>query len=730
MSGGAARLSRRSFLKRGAAASASLVIGFYLPPGWARADEAANGTPQPFAPNAWVSIDRDNVVTLTIDRSEMGQGSTTALAMILADELEADWTQVRLGPAPENPVRWERTMRTGGSGSVRRSWDRLRKAGAAAREMLVAAAARSWGFAPHVCRAGGGRVTHLPSGRSLSYGELAALAATLPVPQDPPLKDPKEFRFVGKPVPRLDLPSKVDGSARFGIDVRVPGMLFASIERAPAIGARVKAVRDERARTLPGVRQTVTLEPSLIQPTRDSWPTATPAGVAVVADSTWHAMAGRGALEIDWDPGPNAALDSAAIRATLEKLAAARAAVVVRREGEGADGLIGAHRRVEAVYTVPFLHHATMEPLNCVADVRAGACEIWAPTQNQTAAQEIAAVILGLPREAVRVHTTLLGGGFGRRLEVDYVAEAVRVSKAVGAPVQVVWSREDDVRHGFYRPAVLHRMVGSVDAEGRPTAWTHRIAGPALGARFGPLEKGVDNALVDGAANLPYAIDNIQVEQAVADLPVPVGSWRSVGYSHNSFATECFVDEVAHAAGRDPLELRRVLLRHHPRHLAVLDAVADRSSWGKSLPGGRGRGLAVAESFGSFVAEVAEVSVGADGTPRVERVVCAVDCGQVVNPDTVTAQIQGAIVFGLTAALKGEITLERGAVRQSNFSDYPLLRIDETPAIEVEILPSAEAPGGIGEPGVPPIAPAVANALFAATGKRRRALPLAGPAQG
>ena len=508
MSDGGARLSRRSFLKRGAAASAGLVIGFYLPPRRAHADAddaAADGTPRPFTPNAWISIDRDGVVTLTVDRSEMGQGPTTALAMILADELEADWARVRLGPAPEDPARWERHMTTGGSGSVRRSWDHLRKAGAAAREMLVAAAARTWGFAPHVCRAGGGKVTHLPSGRSLSYGELAPLAATLPVPEDPPLKDPKEFRFIGQPVPRLDTPSKVDGSARFGIDVRVPGMLFASIERAPAVGARVKALRDERARALPGVRQTVTLEPSLIQPTQDSWATATPAGVAVVADSTWQAVAGRRALEIDWDPGPNAALDSAAIRATLERLVA-RPGVVVRREGEGADGLIGAHRRLEGVYMVPFLHHATMEPLNCVADVRPGACEIWAPTQNQSAAQEIAAVILGVPRDAVRVHTTLLGGGFGRRLEVDYVAEAVRVSKAAGSPVQVVWTREDDLRHGFYRPAVLHRLVASVDAEGRPTAWTHRIAGPAIGARFGRLEKGVDDALIDGAPNLPNAI--------------------------------------------------------------------------------------------------------------------------------------------------------------------------------------------------------------------------------
>jgi isoquinoline 1-oxidoreductase beta subunit len=725
-------VSRRSFMTVTAAAGAGLVLGFHLPSRTARAQALPDSVPagaRPFAPNAWIEIGADGLVTLTVDRSEMGQGPTTALAMILAEELEADWTHIRLGEAPVNPARWDRRMTTGGSASVRLSWERLRKAGAAAREMLIAAAARTWGVEPYACRARQGAVIHLASGRSLGFGDLVALAATLPVPADPPLKEAQDFRLVGHPLPRLDTAQKVDGSATFGLDVRVPGMKVATIARAPAFGARLKAMSDTAARGMPGVRQVVTLEPSLIQPQHDSWPTPTPAGVAVIADHYWEAVAARGALELTWDPGPHAALDSAAVRAQFVALAA-RPGIVVRREGDGESALAGAHRRIEAVYEVPFLHHATMEPLSCVADVRPGACEIWAATQNQTAAQEVAAAILGLSKDAVRVHTTLLGGGFGRRLEVDYVAEAVRLSKAAGVPVQVVWSREDDVRHGFYRPASLHRFAAALDAQGRTTAWTHRIVGPSIDARFGPLDQGVDDSLIDGAANLPYAIPNLQVEQAIADLPVPVGYWRSVGSSHNAFVTECFLDEIAAASGQDPLELRRALLRDRPRHRAVLELAATRAGWGSPLPAGRGRGIAVAESFGSFVAQVAEVSLDREGVPRVHRVVCAVDCGQTINPDTIEAQMQGGIVFGLTAALKSEITLAGGAVRQSNFHDYPLLRIDEMPVIEVEIVPGAGSPGGIGEPGVPPVAPAVVNALYAATGQRVRRLPVGRIAKG
>ena len=727
-------LDRRAFIVTTATAGAGFALGFTLPPRRARAAAPADSTDAPpraggFAPNAWVTIGPEGTVTLTIDRTEMGQGPMTALAMILADELEADWSRVQAGPAPENPAAWGRHMTTGGSTSVRRSWEPLRKAGAVAREMLVSAAAKTWHVEPHACRAENGAVKHVASGRTLGYGELAAVAATLPVPADAPLKDAKDFRLIGRRIARLDTPPKVDGSARFGIDVRVPGMLVASLERAPVIGAKVAAVHDANARAVPGVRFVLTLEPSLIQPVASAWPVSTPAAVAVVADHVTEALAGRRALEVSWDPGPNAALDSASIRATFEKLAT-RPGVTVRLEGEGANGLIGTHRRIESTYEVPFLHHASMEPLNCIADVRPDACEIWAPTQNQSAAQDVAAAILGLPKQAVRVHTTLVGGGFGRRLEVDYVAEAVRVSRMAEAPVQVLWTREDDLRHGFYRPASYHRLVAAVDAQGRPTAWTHRIVGPSIDARFGPLEKGVDESLVDGAANLPSAIHDLHVEQTIADLPVPIGFWRSVGNSHNAFVTECFLDEVAAAAGRDPLELRRALLRDRPRHLRVLGAAAEKAGWGSPPAAGRGRGLAIVESFGSCVAQIAEVSLGEGGLPRVHRVVCAVECGQVVNPDTVEAQMQGGIVFGLTAALRGEITLERGGVRQRNFDDYPLLRMDEMPEIEVLILPSAESPGGIGEPAVPPIAPAVANALAALTGKRARRLPLAPVAKG
>jgi len=715
------RTTRRVFLKTGLAAGTGLVLGFHLP--WIPAEAAEGGTGASFAPNAWLSVGSDGLVTLTLDKAEMGQGATSALAMILADEMGVAWENVRLGAAPENPAGWSRRMSTGGSSSVRGSWERLRKAGAAAREMLIAAAAKTWGVAPYACRAERGAVLHPPSQRRLTFGELATTAATLPVPAEPPLKDVRDLRLVGQPLPRLDLPAKVDGSARFGLDVRVPGMKFASLLRAPSFGARVRAVRDARARAVPGVREVFTLEPAVVQPTPGSRPAPTAGAVAVVADSTWQALEGRRALEVEWDEGPHAALDGAAIRSAFVGLAA-RPGRVVRRVGDAEATLVAAHRRLEAVYEVPFLHHATMEPMNCVAHVRPDACEVWAPTQSQTLAQDVAAAITGFKKEAVRIHTTFLGGGFGRRLEADYVAEAVRVSKLAGAPVQIVWTREDDLRHGFYRPASYHLLNASIDALGRPTLWTHRIVGCSIASRYGPLENGIDEELISGATDLPYAFPNLLVEQTIAELPVPVGEWRSVGKSHNTFVTECFFDEVAAAAGRDPLELRRALLRDRPRHRRVLDVAAEKADWGSALPRGHGRGMAVAEAFDTFVAQIAEVSVDGEGAVRVHRVVCAVDCGQVVNPDTVQAQIEGGVVFGLSAALRGEITIERGGVKQASFQDYPLLRIDEMPAVEVDILPSGENPGGIGEAGVPPIAPAVVNAIFAASGKRVRRLPV------
>ncbi len=712
-----ATISRRDFVET----TAGLVIAFSLGPGSASGSRAAK---PPFAPNAWLRIDVDGIVTLTLDRSEMGQGSQTGLAMILAEELEADWPSVRLGPMPENPAGWSRTMRTGGSNAIRSSWEPLRKAGAAAREMLVTAAADTWRVDRATCRAESGAVVHAASGRRLPYGRLVARAAALPIPADVPLKDPKTFRLLGTRVRRLDTPSKVDGSAQFGIDVKVPGMLVASIERSPVLGGKIKRVNADRAKAIPGVRHVVELEPSSWMGPKGGWAAGCAAGVAVVADTYWQAVAGRRALEIEWDEGDAGALGSESVRTQLAALAA-QPAVVAQTIGDAGTALAGAARRIDAVYEVPFVHHATMEPMNCTAHVRADGADIWAPTQNQGDAQKVAAQVTGLPVEQVRIHTTLSGGGFGRRLEPDFVSEAARVSKAVGAPVKVIWSREDDMRNGFYRPASYNRFAAGLDSSGRLVAWTHRIAGTPLRLKFGPLEKGIDDSLVDGAVDLPYAIPNLLVDQATLELaPVPRGPWRSVGVSHNGFVTEGFLDEVAAAGGRDPFELRRELLRDKPRHRRTLELAAEKAGWGTPLPAGRGRGIALAEWGPTVCVEVAEVSVDADGTVRVPRVVCAVDCGPAVNLGQIEAQMQGGIVFGLSAALYGEITLERGRVVQGNFDTYPLVRMPEAPAVEVHIVPSTEPQGGTGEPGVPPIAPAVCNAIFAATGKRIRKLPI------
>jgi len=710
-------ISRRDFV----ATSAGLVIAFHLPASDTGTRPAAAA---PFAPNAWLRIDPDGSVTLTIDKSEMGQGSQTGLAMILAEELEADWSKVRLGPVPENPAGWSRRMSTGGSTAIRTSWEPLRKAGAAAREMLLDAAAATWGVDRTSCRAERGAVVHTASNRRLAYGKLVAKAAQLPVPKDPPLKDPKDFRLLGTRVPRLDTPAKVDGSAVFGIDVKVPGMLVASIERCPVFGGTLKRYDAAKAKAVPGVRAVVVLEPSPWTGTGGAWAAGCAAGIAVVADTYWQAVTGRRALEVEWDEGQAASLGSDDIRAQFVRLAG-QPGVEARKDGDAAGTLAGAAKRVEAVYEVPFLHHATMEPMTCTAHVRADGCDVWAPTQNQTRAQEVAAELTGLPKEQVRVHTTFLGGGFGRRLESDFVSEAVRVSKAAGAPVKVIWSREDDVQHGFYRPATYNTFAAGLDATGAPLAWTHRIVAPPILLKFGPLEKGIDRTLIDGASNLPYAIPNVLVDQVAVDLlPVPRGFWRSVGISQNAFVTECFFDEVAVAAGKDPYELRRQLLRDKPRHLRTLELAAQKAGWGTPLAAGRGRGLALAEWAPTTCAQVAEVSVAADGSVRVHRVVCAVDCGPTVNVGQIEAQLQGGIVYGLTAALYGEITIERGRVKQSNFTDYPMLHLDEMPVVEVHVVPSDDKQGGIGEPSVGPVAPAVCNAIFAATGKRIRRLPV------
>jgi len=708
-------VTRRDFVET----AAGLVIAFHLAPHATPARTAA-----PFSPNAWVRIGTDGVVTLTLDKSEMGQGSQTGLAMILAEELEADWTSVRLGPMPENPAGWSRTMRTGGSAAIRSSWEPLRKAGAAAREMLIDAAASTWQVDRATCRAEQGAVVHTPSKRRLTYDKLVAKAAQLPVPKDPPLKDPKDFRLVGTRTRRLDTPSKVDGSAQFGIDLKVPGMLVASIERAPVLGGSIRSVNAEAAKALPGVRHVVELEASSWMGPKGGWAAGCAAGVAVVADTYWQAVIGRRALQIEWDEGDAGALGSESVRSQLAALAA-QPAVVAQTIGDAAAALASAAKRIEAVYEVPFVHHATMEPMNCTAHVRADGADIWAPTQNQEHAQKVAAQVTGLPVEQVRIHTMLSGGGFGRRLEPDFVSEAARVSKAVGAPVKVIWSREDDMRNGFYRPTSLNRFAAGLDAGGQLVAWTHRIAGTPLRLKFGPLEKGIDDSLIDGAVDLPYTIPNLLVDQATLELAaVPRGPWRSVGVSHNGFVTEAFLDEVAAAAGRDPFELRRELLRDKPRHRRTLELAADKAGWGTPLPAGRGRGIALAEWGPTTCAEVAEVSVADDGAVTVHRVVCAVDCGQPVNVGQIEAQIQGGVVFGLSAALYGEITLAAGRVVQGNFDSYRVVRLPQSPHVEVHIVPSSEPIGGTGEPGVPPIAPAVCNAIFAVTGKRIRRLPI------
>jgi isoquinoline 1-oxidoreductase beta subunit len=703
-------MQRRAFLQVGGTVGAGLLLGFRIPDKHGVA---------PFAPNAWLRVDTDGAVTVTLDKSEMGEGNHTALAMIVAEELDVDWSKVKVGPLPENPAGWSRRMTTGGSTSVRTSWDPLRKAGATGRAMLVTAAAQTWGVDAAACKTQNGSVTH--ANHRLTYGELATKAATIPVPDNAPLKDPKDFRLLGTRTHRLDTPSKVNGSAQFGIDVRVPGMLVASIERSPVFGGKVKSFDATAAKALPGVRHVVQLDGIPWTGVQGAWGVGTESGVAVVADSYWQAVQGRRALKITWDEGPNAALGD--IPAKLAALAG-QPGVKARGDGDTVAALAGAAKKIEAVYEVPFLHHATMEPMNCTAHVRADGCEVWAPTQNQTRAQEVAAEAAGLAKEKVRIHTTLLGGGFGRRLESDFVAEAVSVSKAVNAPVKVIWSREDDTKHSFYRPATYNQLTAGLDAQNKPIAWSHHIVAPPILIKFGPLQNGLDATLIDGASDVPYAFPNVFVDQVAADIPVPLGFWRSVGASQNAFVVECFFDEVAAAAGRDPYELRRELLQAKPRHLRVLELAATKAGWGTPLPPGRGRGIAIAEWEPTVCAEVAEVSVAPDGTVRVHRVVCAVDCGPVVNPDTIEAQMQGGVVFGLSAALYGEITIDKGRVQQGNFDDYPMLWMPEMPVVEVHIVPSTDALGGIGEPSVPPTAPAVCNAIFAATGKRIRRLPI------
>ncbi len=690
-------LGRRDFLRLSAGAGLWVAVS-----GAGRARAARAPAAAGFSPSAWLHVAQDGAVTVFLAEAEMGQGSYTGMAVLVAEELEADWQRVRVVQADADP-RFGNMM-TGGSSSVREGWIPLRKAGAAAREVLVRAAARRWKVAPGACRAERGAVVHAASGRRVDYGALVADAARLKVPADPPLKAAAEFRLIGQRVPRLDGPPKVRGAAIFGLDVRVPGMLHAAVARPPVRGGKVKGFDASAAARVPGVRKVVEV----------------PSGVAVVADSTWAAFQGRDALRVAFEAGPNGALDGARIARILAEAEVERAPA--RREGDVDRALAAAARRVEAVYHLPLLAHATMEPMNCTADVRGGKAELWAPTQAATWARRAVAGALGLGEADVTVHVTFLGGGFGRRALPDFAVEAAQISRAAGAPVQVTWTREDDLRHDFYRPPGRNELRAGLDARGRLVAWHHRVRSPSIGRQlFG--ERGGRPDVVEGAVDVPYAAGAVLVDQAVPELGLPLGWWRSVYASQNAFAEEAFVDELARAAGKDPLAFR---LEHLPAgsHLpAVLRLAAEKAGWGGTLPAGHGLGLACHSSFGSHVAEVAEVSAP-NGRLRVHRVVCAVDCGTALNPDSVEHQVAGAVVYGLSAALRGEITVKAGAVEQGNFDGYEPLRLSEMPAVEVHLVPSAAAPGGIGEPGLPPIAPAVANAVFAATGERLRSLPL------
>ena len=722
--------TRRAFLKTGAAGGAALVVGFRFSVDALAQEGQQKKKANPF--DAWIHIDTNGTVTLITAKSEMGQGALTALPMILAEELEVDWNGVRVEQAPTDPSIYDHG--TGGSGSVAGSWLPLRQAGAAAREMLIRAAATAWNVEPATCRAEKGFIVHGPRRRRLGYGELVEAASKLPVPDfnKVPLKNPDDFHIVGQPIARTDIPSKVDGSARFGIDVRVPGLLYAVVARCPTFGGKPVRFDAAKAKAIAGVRHVVEI-PAVGAGAH------TAGGIAVVADSTWAAMQGRKALQIEWDHGPHAGESSQTLRQASETIAA-QPGKVVRNEGDAAATLAGPGQRLDAVYELPFQAHATMEPMNCTVDIRADRAEAWSPTQAPDWTRSAIAQVTGLPPPSINVHTTLMGGGFGRRYQADFVVEAAQVGKAVGSPVQLLWTREDDMQHDFYRPFAYHRLSGAVDAKGNAIAWHHRIVSTSIRSFWDPPDRVKPEASeIGGAVDLAYAVPNLRVEYAPVPSGVPVAWWRSVEASLNAFVVEGFIDELAAAAKADPLAFRQRLLAE-PRMIkqppdsestldtrrfkGVLDLAATKAGWGNPLPAGRGRGIACAFSFDSYVAEVAEVSVDKAGLPHVHRVVCAVDCGRVVHPDGVRAQVESAVVYGLSAALKGAITIASGRAEQSNFHDFEVMRIQEMPAVEVHLVPSTERPTGIGEPGLPPAAPAVANAIFAATGKRLRRLPI------
>ncbi len=707
-------VSRRTFLKSAAVLGGGFALGFYLP-GFKNGSIVMAAEKAPVDPNAFIHIGTDNLVTIISNKSEMGQGVYTSLPMLVVEELECDWKNVRVEAAPVAPVynNPEVGMQmTGGSFSIRTEWERLRKVGAAAKEMLIAAAADEWKVDKAGCRAEKGLIIR-QSGKSLNYGQLAEKAAKMPVPKDIKLKDPSEFKIIGKPMPRLDTPPKINGKAVFGCDVSKPDMLTAVVAHPPVFGGKVKSFNDSKAKAVPGVKQVMQIE----------------SGVAVIADGFWPAKKGSDALEVVWDEGPMPGLSTDSMRKEYAELAK-NPGTVARNDGKSEKVIGSAAKKITAEYEVPYLAHADMEPLNCAIDLRADSCEIWTGTQAQTLHRKDAASVLGLKPEQIKLNTTYLGGGFGRRgnPHSDFVVMAAHIAKAVQKPINAVWTREDDMKGGYYRPFWYDRISGALDPNGRLVAWHHTIVGQSImrGTAYEKtrIKNGIDPSSVEGAVDMPYEIPNVFVGLHSPVNVVPVQWWRSVGHSHTGFVVESFIDEMAHLAKADPYEFRRALLAGHQRHRGALEMAARKAQWGETLQPGHAHGIAVCEFRGTIVSLVAEISVPDSGQVRVHRVVCAVDCGRNVNPSIIEAQMEGGIVFGLSAALFGKITLKNGRVEQGNFDDYPILRMHQMPVIETHIIRSTEHPTAVGESGVPPVAAAVTNAIFVATGKRIRRLPI------
>jgi isoquinoline 1-oxidoreductase beta subunit len=706
-------LTRRKFLSAAAGASGTVLLALTLPGFGAREELGAREKDRGAGAaqlNAWLTIAADNTFTVIVDRAEMGQGVYTALPMLLAEELEISLDAIKVVAAPVGDA-YVNTLNggqiTGTSNSVQDAWEKLRIAGAQARTMLIAAAAERWRVHPDTCHAEEGLI-HGPAGKTLRYGQVAGAAARMRVPKDVTLKPKGSFRIIGKSRLRNDSASKVDGSAEFGIDVKLPGMLYGALAQSPVLGGKVAALDAAAAEKMPGVRRIL----------------VTASGVVVVADHFWQAIQARKALNITWNPGANAGLDNAGIRAFLENAAKTVPGLSARADGDAAAALKAAKQSLRAVYELPLLAHATMEPMNCTADVKSDACDIFVGTQVQQLAQQTAAAAAGLDPGKVRVFTTLLGGGFGRRLDVDFIPAAVEASKAMGAPVKVIWTREDDMTHDTYRPPAREEVSGGLDADGNLVAWTLHITSPSITARASPSTTDPFDSVVEYAVNYPYAVPNFSLTYSRQEIGIDVGYMRSVSHAPNCFVIESFMDELAAAAGKDPVDFRMQLLKAKPRHARVLQMAAQRSGWGRELKG-RYRGVALMEGYTTHMAQVAEIAVVA-GVLKVHKITCVVDCGQMVNPRIVESQIESGIVFGLSAALWGEVTIVAGQVQQTNFNSYRVMRGNEMPELDVHLIESDEAPGGIGEPSVALVAPAICNAIFAAVGKRLRALPIAG----